>query len=189
MPARSKIVRPGEEESRRTSALAYWRYAHEYLRAARTLATQHRVPSVESQPLYHLCAQALEFALKAFLRARGIAACELVDAYGRAIERSLEACVARGLAAPPGPVLAATRRLAAHHRPDGFATFADGSAPFADLKPGCDAVCWVLEATVPVVAEDYALHYAERGSPSTEDFVARLRADLNATRSGYALAS
>lgn len=182
------VVDSIEQDTRRSSALAYWRYAHEYLRAARALSAQLRLPSVESQPLYHLCAQAVEFALKAFLRACGVGPREIVERYGRAIDRALQACLRQGLPPLPGAELAAVRRLAAHHGPQGFVVYGAHDAA-TDLDAGCNAVCWILEVTVPVVAEDYVLHYAEPGSPSIEVFIARLRADLSATRSAQVLAA
>ena len=36
-------------EAKRTSPLALWRYAHDYLRAAQTLARQNRIACHESQ--------------------------------------------------------------------------------------------------------------------------------------------
>lgn len=166
-----------------TSALAYWRYAHDYVRTVRCLAKQHCLPYGECQALYHLCAQALEFALKAVLRAQGVAAREVAAVYDRAIERTLAACMARGLRMPPGPVLAAMRRLAGRHRPEGFIV-RDAAGDAADLAPGCAAVCWVLDVSVALVAEDYSRHYAAPGSPTAEAFIARLRADLSATCAG-----
>ena len=59
-------------ESRRTAALAFWRYGHDYLKAAQALGEQNRVACNESQVLYHLAAQGIEFALKSYLRAKGV---------------------------------------------------------------------------------------------------------------------
>ena len=63
---------PIVDERQRTTALALWRYAHDYLRVARALCEQHKIRSAESQAVYHLAAQGLEFALKSFLRAKGV---------------------------------------------------------------------------------------------------------------------
>ena len=35
------------DETRRTSPLAYWRYAHDYLRVVRDLSRQHRIAGTE----------------------------------------------------------------------------------------------------------------------------------------------
>src|SRR4030095_7734616 len=59
------------DEAERTSPLALWRYAHEYLCASRSLCQQIRIRCAESQAPYHAAAQGIEFALKAFLRAHG----------------------------------------------------------------------------------------------------------------------
>ena len=53
------------DEAQRTAALAFWRYAHDYLRIAQTLCKQHRIACIESQVPYHIAAQGLEFAMKA----------------------------------------------------------------------------------------------------------------------------
>src|SRR5512140_1682059 len=89
-----------DNEERRTSALAYWRYSHEYLRAASTLSARHRLPCVECQPVYHLCAQAIEFALKAYLRAHGVTPADLVKQYTGRVDRAAAACVGHGLELP-----------------------------------------------------------------------------------------
>ena len=58
-----------DDESRRTAALALWRYGNDYLKAAQGLCEDMRITCNESQVHYHLAAQGIEFALKSFLRA------------------------------------------------------------------------------------------------------------------------
>jgi hypothetical protein len=45
-------------------------------------------------------------------------------------------------------------------------------------KPLAQAGVWILDRIAPEVAEHYFLHFAGDTSPSTEEFVRRLRADL-----------
>ena len=54
-----------DDEAKRTAPLAFWRYAHDYLRAASGLCHGNRTLCIESQVPYHLVAQGLEFALHA----------------------------------------------------------------------------------------------------------------------------
>lgn len=168
-------------ELRRTAALAYWRYAHDYLRVAQELCSKHDISDAEAQPVYHLAAQALEFALKAFLRAAGVQPEPLTEQYGCALDTAFDEALARGLQAPPPLVTGAVRSLAAHHRPEGFVRLDASSTPSADPKLFFDAVHWLLDAIVPIVAEDYTTHYSDESSPSKESFMLRLRAALSAT--------
>ena len=52
---------------------------------------------------------------------------------------------------------------------------------FVDVKPLVDAGVWILDRIAPDVAEHYVRHLAEAASPSSQEFVGRLRADLRAT--------
>src|SRR5262245_59133698 len=88
-----------QDELKRTSPLAFWRYAHDYLRAAQTLCRQHRLRIEETQVPYHLAAQGLEFALKAYLRARGATMAHLQDDVRHSLLAALDECEAQGL--PP----------------------------------------------------------------------------------------
>jgi len=168
-------------EQRRTAALAYWRYAHDYVRVAQELCSKHEVSYAEAQPVYHLAAQAQEFALKAFLRAGGVPAQTLTEHYGCTLDAAFDEALARGLPAPPPLVVGAIRSLAAHHRPEGFVRLDASSAPSAEPKLFFDAVHWLLDAIVPIVAEDYTAHYSDESSPSKESFMLRLRAALSAS--------
>ncbi|HZQ60233.1 MAG TPA: hypothetical protein VFC24_02730 [Casimicrobiaceae bacterium] len=168
-------------ELRRTAALAYWRYAHDYLRVAQELYSKHEVSYAEAQPVYHLAAQAQEFALKAFLRARAVPPEALTEHYAFALDAAFDEARARGLPSPPPLVLGAVRSLAAHHRPEGFVRLDPASAASTDAGLFFDAVRWLLDAIVPIVAEDYATYYSDEASPSKESFMLRLRADLSAT--------
>jgi hypothetical protein len=170
-------------ELRRTAALAYWRYAHDYLRVAQELCSKHEVSCTEAQVVYHLAAQAQEFALKAFLRARGVPPEELTERYGCALDAAFDEALSRGLPSPPPLVLGAVRALGAHHRSEGFVRLDPASAASAEPRLFFDAVHWLLDAIVPIVAEDYTTHYSDETSPTKESFMLRLRADLSATAS------
>ena len=167
------------KEQRRTAALAYWRYAQDHLRAARALCTKNELSPAEAQPLYHLAAQALEFALKAFLRARGVPPDATLDAYTCALDRALDDAIARGLPAPTPRLMAAARALAAHHRPEAFLRLDEDSAATTELACFFEMAHWTLDAIVPLVAEDYTTHYADVATPSKESFMLRLRAELS----------
>ncbi len=149
------------DDERRTTALAYWRYAHEYLRAARGLRARHHLTCAEMQPLYHLAAQAIEFGFKAFLRARGMPAREVLDAHTQELGASLAECMARGLPAPDPGLHAAVRLLAPHHRRDAFVPLATPRDDVPDLDALFDAGHWLLDAIVP--AGRHRLHRALRG--------------------------
>src|SRR5262245_12126485 len=94
-----------DDEVRRTSPMALWRYAHDYLRAAQSLCRQHRLADSETQAPYHLAAQGLEFALKAYLCARGATMATLSDEVGHSLLQALKQSEAQGLP-----------RLASHQR-------------------------------------------------------------------------
>ena len=175
------------DDERRTTALAYWRYAHEYLRAARGLRARHHLTCAEMQPLYHLAAQAIEFGFKAFLRASGMPARDVLEAHTNELRASLAECVARGLPSPTAGLHAAVRLLAPHHRRDAFVALANPRDDVPDLDALFDAGHWLLDAIVPQVASDYTTHYADSGSPSTAAFIGRLRADLSASRTAESL--
>ncbi len=167
-------------DERRRSALAYWRYAHDYLRAARTLSTRHRLACADAQANYHLAAQALEFALNAFMRASGVPAATIERESRHALERSLATAVARGLPEPPLQVRSAVADIAPHHRHDRCVHVLREPEGFPDLAPVFDAICWTLATIIPDVATDYTAHFSGESSPSTEVFIKRLRADLSA---------
>ena len=59
------------DEAKRTSPLALWRYAHDYLWAAQALCRHHRIACRESQAPYHVASDGLTFTVKAYLRAKG----------------------------------------------------------------------------------------------------------------------
>jgi hypothetical protein len=52
---------------------------------------------------------------------------------------------------------------------------------FIDVEPLVEAGVWLLDRIAPDVADHYAEHLADEASPSAEEFVGRLRADLKAT--------
>lgn len=170
-----------DEDPRRTSALAYWRYAHDHLRVARALSSRHRLRNTEAQVQHHLVAQAIEFALKAHLRASGITPSTLADDYRHDLARMLDASLGMGLSPLPDAASGALVDLAAHHGDTEFRHVLTEPHAYPDLDAACQAVHWILDAIAPQVARDYSLHHAQHTSPSTESFVRRLRADLAAT--------
>ena len=82
----------------RTSPLGLWMYADSYLDAASCVAAHSRHPHRE--PVYLLYAHAVEFALKAFLRAKGVSIGE-IEARGHSLAPLLNACRAHGFREPP----------------------------------------------------------------------------------------
>jgi len=170
-----------DDETLRTTALAFWRYAHDYLRTARTLCMQHRLLCSEAQVSYHLAAQALEFALKAFLRAAGIAADVLRNEVRHSLPRALAHAEAAGLPSLPVNAQRAIARIAPHHQDEAFVHVKPTHDGYPDLEPLFSAAHALLHATAPAVARDYSTRFARGGSPSADELVQRLRADLEAT--------
>ena len=88
------------DERKRTSPLALWRYAHEYLCASRNISQQIRIKCIESQAAYLVAAQGVEFALKAFLRARGESMAALDQDLGHSLCDALESPMPGALTFP-----------------------------------------------------------------------------------------
>src|SRR5438874_2321893 len=116
----SPMISTTNDEAKRTSPLALWRYAHEYLCASRNLCQQIRIKSTESQAPYHVAAQGIEFALKAFLRARGESMTVLHTEIGHSLLSALGRSEAHGLPAMPAPWRAAILELAPFHQDGQF---------------------------------------------------------------------
>jgi hypothetical protein len=174
------------DETQRTTALAYWRYAHDYLRAARTLADQHKLLGCESQVVYHAAAQGLEFALKAFLRAKGVTTAQLRTDVGHSLSEALGRSGALGLGPLPESCRACIESLAPHHEQDRFTHLDVAPDAFADVQPFVAAGIEILDRIVPDVVADYIDHHAVPSSPPSTEFIRRLRADLVATADGIA---
>ena len=172
----------GNDDARRTSPLALWRYAHDYFRAAADLTRDHRTLCGESQVPYHLCAQGLEFALHAYLGAQGVTAGELHALYRHALEASRAACEARGLPPLPTQCRAAFADVATCHRPVGFRYLPLAHDAPTAIGPLLEAGTWVLAQAAPLVSQHYVDHLASRGSPTAEEFVQRLRTALTVLR-------
>ena len=175
------------DETQRTTALAFWRYAHDYLRVARALADQHKLRPCESQAVYHLAAQGLEFALKAFLRAKGLSASALQSDVGHSLVEALQRSGALGLPELPAASQACIETLAPHHQRAQFIYVDAGDDAFADVHAFVAAGIQILDCIVPDVVADYVEHHGAPASPSAGEFVQRLRADLLATADGIAL--
>jgi hypothetical protein len=169
------------DELKRTSPLALWRYAHDYLRAAQSLCRQHRLSCTESQAPYHLAAQGLEFALKSYLRAKGATMASLRTDIGHSLAKALARAEAQGFPPMPAPLRAAITVIAACHQDLQFVYLPASDSAFLDVDPLVDAGVWILDWIAPDVAEHFILHLADDTSPPTQEFVRRLRADLSAT--------
>jgi hypothetical protein len=170
-----------DNEARRTSPLAYWRYAHDYLRVARTLARQHQIPCVDAQVPYHAAAQGIEFALKAHLRARGASVASLRTDIGRSLSKALARSEAEGLPPMPAPWRSAVAEIAFCHQDSQFAYLTTPENAFPELDPLIGAGIFILDSIAPDVARHFVENLAGNATPTVETFVRRLRADLSAT--------
>jgi hypothetical protein len=170
-------------ESRRTAALALWRYSHDYLKAAQTLSQTDLIASNESQALHHLAAQGIEFALKSFLRARGVTPEDLSARIGHSLLDALQEAIARGLPPPPVEVVRAIRFIAPHHRDDQFHYLAARYGEFADLTPLLAAGTWILDRIAAEVVADYLVYYGHGSASAGDDMLRRMRANLDLTAS------
>src|SRR4030095_2202790 len=168
-------------EAKRTSPLALWRYAHDYLRAAQALGRQHKIACHESQAPYHVACEGLNFTIKAFLRTRGATMSELDRIIGCSLTEALIRGEAQGLPKIPTRWRMAVAEVAACCQEHQFVYMATTDSTFIDVEPLVEAGVWLLDHIAPDVAEHYAAHLAGEASPSAEEFVGRLRADLKAT--------
>lgn len=175
------MISRDDHEARRTSPLAFWRYAHDYLRVARTLCRQHRIPCAEAQVAYHAAAQGVEFALKAFLRARGVSHDELNARIGHSLAKALARSEAQGMPPVPKPWRAAVAEIAPCHQDGQFVYLAAPKGAFPDVDPVVAAGIFILDAIAPDVATHFVVHLGGEATPTVEMFVRRLRADLAAT--------
>ena len=175
------MTNPSIDESRRTSPLALWRYAHDYLRTARTLSRQHRIACSESQAVHHVAAQGIEFALLAFLTARGAPLDDVRRDVGRSLCRALVRSEAEGLPPIPAPWRAALAEIAPCHQDAQFVYLVTPGGTFPDLDPVVDAGIFILDRIAPDVAVQVVVNLGDGASPTVETFVRRLRADLSAT--------
>jgi hypothetical protein len=172
-----------DDESRRTAALALWRYGNDYLKAAQVLCEDMRITCNESQAHYHLAAQGIEFALKSFLRAKGVTPGDLSARIGHSLLDALQDALARDLPSPPVKVLRAIQFIAPHHREDRFQYFAAADGDFPEFMPMLAAGTWILGQVAADVAADYFAYYAHGSASEIDDMLRRMRADLDATAS------
>jgi hypothetical protein len=170
---------PHDVEERRTAALALWRYSHDYLKAAQTLCQTNLVACNESQALYHLTAQGVEFALKSFLRARGVSQDDLSTHIGHSLLDALQEAIVRGLPLPPVDAVSAIQFIAPYHRNDQFQYVAANHGEFPDLMPLLVAGTWILDQIAAEVVEDYFVHQGRDSATAGDDMLRRMRADLN----------
>ena len=175
------MISTTDNEARRTSPLAYWRYGHDYLRVARTLCRQHRIPCADAQVAYHAAAQGVEFALKAYLRACGATVGALRTDVGHSLAKALARSEARGLPPIPAPWRAAVAEIAPCHQDTQFVYLATPESAFPDVDPLIGAGIFVLDSIAPDCARHFVTHLGGVGTPTVETFVRRLRADLSAT--------
>jgi hypothetical protein len=169
-----------DAEAKRTAPLAFWRYAHDYLRAASGLSHGNRTLCIESQVPYHMVAQGLEFALHAYLRAKGMTAPELRADLGHSLAKAMALCEAHGMPPLPARWQPAFRDLAACHTDRGFEYFTAAEEVYAEISPLVDAGVWILGHVAPIVADHYVRNLGSDGSPSAGEFVRNLRAALSA---------
>jgi hypothetical protein len=170
-------------ESRRTAALALWRYSHDYLKAAQALCETNSIACNESQAPYHLAAQGIEFALKSFLRARGVTPGDLSSRIGHSLLDALHEALARGLSPPPAGVVHTIQFVAPHHRDDQFRYFAASHGEFPDLAPLLGAGTWILGQIAAEVVADYFVYHGHQSATARDDMLRRLRVDLQMTAS------
>jgi len=168
------------DEAKRTAPLAFWRYAHDYLRSASNLCHGNRTLCIESQVPYHMVAQGLEFALHAYLRAMGMTTAELRNHLGHSLAKAMALCEARGMRPLPAQWQPMFHDLAACHTDRGFEYFVAAEDAYAEISPLVDAGAWILDHVAPIVADHYVRNLGRDGSPSAEEFVRSLRAALSA---------
>ena len=168
------------EETKRTAPLAFWRYAHDYLRAASSLCHGNRTLCTESQVPYHMVAQGLEFALHAHLRAHGVSTPELRSRLGHSLVKAMALCETHGMPPLPDKWQLAFKDLAACHTDRGFEYFVAADDAYAEIAPLVDAGVWILDHVAPIVADHYVQNLAADGSPTADEFVRSLRAALSA---------
>lgn len=169
------------DEAQRTSPLALWRYAHEYLCVARHLCGQVQIKSIESQAPYHVAAQGIEFALKAYLRAQGVSMTELQRDVGHSLSHALDRAEALDMPPVPAPWRTAIDELAPFHQDRQFVYLSVTETTFPEITPLVDAGVWILDRIAPDVVDHFALHHGTDTTPPAPEFVRRLRAALSAT--------
>src|SRR5512147_2181739 len=132
-------------DAKRTSPLALWRYAHDYLRAAQTLGRQNRIACRESQAPYHVASEGLVFAIKAFLRTRGATMTELDRIIGCSLTEALIRSEAQGLPRIPDRWQMAVAEVAACCQEHQFAYMTTTASTFVDVEPLVEAGVWLLD--------------------------------------------
>jgi len=173
----------GPDETRRTAALALWRYGHDYLKAAQLLWETDRVACVESQALYHLAVQGVLFALRACLRAQGVPTVDLNGRIGHSLLDAMQEALARGLEPPPPAVVHTLQHFAPYLRRDQFRYLPAEQGEFPDLTDLLAAGVWILAQVAENAVVDYYVYYG-RASPADKNaMLRRLRADLDVTAS------
>lgn len=175
------LIQTTDDEARRTSPLAFWRYGHDYLRIAHTLGRQHRIPCADTQVAYHAAAQGIEFSLKSFLRARGATVSELREQVGRSLSKALARSEAEGLSQIPAPWRSAVAEIALCHQDTQFVYLVTPAGAFPQLEPLVGAGIFVLGAIAPDVARHFVVNLGSDATPTVETLIGRLRADLSAT--------
>ena len=88
---------------------------------------------------------------------------------------------AQGLPPLPSRWQAAIAEVAPCCQERQFVYFAPSEPKFLDVEPLVEAGVWMLDRIAPDVADHYVRHLAGEASPSSQEFVRRLRADLRAT--------
>ena len=181
--SRSRAIGASDDEARRTSALALWRYSHDYLKVAQSLCENDQVACNESQVPYHLAMQGVEFGLKSYLRAKGVTADDLSARIGHSLLEAFQEALARGLPTPPSDVVQTLQDFAPFLRDDRFNYLPAEYGEMPELAPLLDAGLWILWEVAAIAAADYHA-YVRPGLPAeVEAMTSRLYADLHHTAS------
>jgi hypothetical protein len=133
---------------------------------------------------YHVGAQGIEFALKSFLRARGMTVAQLRAEVGHSLMKALARSEEKGLASVPPRFRSAISQVAYYHQNTHFLYRVTSESTFPDVDPVVDAGIYVLDCIAPDVAEHFVAQLGGAATPTVETFVRRLRADLSATAGG-----
>ena len=155
------------DEAKRTSPLALWRYAHDYLRAAQTLVSPapDRLPGIAGAlPRRE---RGLTFTSKRTCGRKGATMAGTRPHDRPLAHRSADPRRSAGPAPRfPPQWRAAVAEVAACCQEHQFVYLTSADSAFIDVEPLVDAGVWILDRIAPDVAEHYVRHLAEGASPS-----------------------
>ncbi|HYK63392.1 MAG TPA: hypothetical protein VEY94_00475 [Patescibacteria group bacterium] len=142
---------PTEE---RTTSFGLWRFARDYLEAARILANADRRGQFPSQVSYQCACQGLELAFKAYLRASGKTVDDL-RALGHSLVKCMHAAMAAGLRSPSAEHVAAIQKIDNYYREHEFRYIVTGSKSYPNLVDLLAAGAGLLVDIASPVAEQF----------------------------------